>query len=709
MLTIHLVTVHDGARVGSCSHIRWLLPLQYPTNAAHFKVTHGTDYQRADVVVVERAWTYDFEQAKNLVRRAHEDGACLVYTTDDNLLDLEIEGAVALWLTPTLKDVIRYIASEADGVIVSTNPLKQQMAEFNDRVIVIENALDERLVRQEDRPAGRGGKCVVGYMGTATHDADLMMIAPALTEVLRRRQAEFQIVGAIADRSVLRVFRDQGIPVTVLRTGDDFEYPGFMRWLAKNAAWDVAIAPLRDNLFTRCKSDLKFLDYAAMGFPGIYSRVRPYARSVRHLETGYLAANDAAAWADGLESLLSNPALRTRIAGNARNYLRSQRTLLRNAGRWRDAIATLASTPRVRGRRAVARGTPHGSPPVSPAGRDRAGSAVVVIPGSVNYFYDRAGERIAAALRGLGWSVRVQTLQSAGTAEAEADLCLLINVSELTASCRDKADALKRIGTLRASCGRTVGVALECGQTSWFASSAYLAAEAGVFTLLDLGLHDQSREIPAEFRDVYRFCFNGLTEAERAAIPSDPRLRSRPIPWVLIGHQSSARTELAMRLTLEVAPDGLVYLPNLSPVTATGPHLNERQFQTILSNARVQVWCSHHGYFYLEGERFRNSLLTGSLPLKVLDAPPASRRVFPFEYLLATPDETVARIRDTDLEAAWHRFAEEFRDLPSLEDGIEAFLESEGLVGRSAAAAAGQTSDRPLAAGRARMAGHRAN
>ena len=42
-------------------------------------------------------------------------------------------------------------------------------------------------------------------------------------------------------------------------------------------------------------------------------------------------------------------------------------------------------------------------------------SARVIIPGSVNYFYDRAGERVATALRALGATVELTTLaDSAG-------------------------------------------------------------------------------------------------------------------------------------------------------------------------------------------------------------------------------------------------------------------------------------------------------
>ena len=87
-------------------------------------------------------------------RRARADGATIVYTTDDNILDLKIEGAVARWLSPAHQDVVRYLAAEADGVIISTPPLVGQMAAFNRLVLELPNALDERLF--EAAGAARG-------------------------------------------------------------------------------------------------------------------------------------------------------------------------------------------------------------------------------------------------------------------------------------------------------------------------------------------------------------------------------------------------------------------------------------------------------------------------------------------------------------------------------------------------------------------------
>ena len=49
------------------------------------------------------------------------------------------------WLSRAHQDVIRYLAAEADGVIVSSPPLARQMEAFNRLVLELPNAVDERL------------------------------------------------------------------------------------------------------------------------------------------------------------------------------------------------------------------------------------------------------------------------------------------------------------------------------------------------------------------------------------------------------------------------------------------------------------------------------------------------------------------------------------------------------------------------------------
>jgi glycosyltransferase involved in cell wall biosynthesis len=111
-----------------------------------------------------------------------------------------------------------------------------------------------------------------------------------------------------------------------------------MLWFSSRLKWDIALAPLEDTYFNQCKSDLKFLDYAAIGAAGIYSAIGPYNRSVSHLETGWLVKRDMAAWVDAIETLMVDYKLRFKIAHNAAAYLNNKRTLKSQAEKWLKAI-----------------------------------------------------------------------------------------------------------------------------------------------------------------------------------------------------------------------------------------------------------------------------------------------------------------------------------------------------------------------------------
>jgi SAM-dependent methyltransferase len=296
---------------------------------------------------------------------------------------------------------------------------------------------------------------------------------------------------------------------------------------------------------------------------------------------------------------------------------------------------------------------------------------LIIIPGSVNYFYNQAGRRISAAMHTLGFDVDIHTLHSA--TKREYDWCFLINPYELTVSYGDQSSGIQRIRDVSRWCERTVAVLLECAQTPWFRHSYHLCGEAGIDTLLDFGFHDQSALLSDDALPRYIFVFNGLTESERAKVYDEsPVANDHAVPWVFVGHLSRSRVSLVSQLLQESNPGGVVYMPYLTPVTENGPHINEQQFETILRHTKYQVWCAHHDYLYLESERFRNSLLSGSLPIKVLLHPLQTTAILPFHYLLTEEHHLAAHMNNLDraFDATWQRFKEEFRRLPTLEDGI---------------------------------------
>jgi glycosyltransferase involved in cell wall biosynthesis len=306
--------------------------------------------EKADVVIVERWWLPRLTEpdAQGLVKDIRARGSTLIYTLDDNLLDISLdeEGIV---IAEDQHRATRYFIREADGVIVSTPALAERLRPLNEHIRVVPNALDERLFladetstgsRPADRPATREA-VTLGYMGTLTHSADLAMLYEPLRSLFARysERVRFEIIGVSQGGKKLRSLL--GPQVHLLDPGEAVHYEQFARWFSQTVRWDIGLAPLTERSFNRYKSDIKFLDYGVLGIPGIFSNVGPYPASVVHEQTGLLVANAPDAWLAALSRLIDDPVLRQTLSRNARNYVHNERLLRHRAADWLNAIEEL--------------------------------------------------------------------------------------------------------------------------------------------------------------------------------------------------------------------------------------------------------------------------------------------------------------------------------------------------------------------------------
>lgn len=344
---VHVLYEHgEDLRPFGSAQIRLLRPLTHPNLADEVDVTSGLTYddQEVEAVVLDRFWRPDvtLQLVEDVLQRVHRAGGRLIYALDDDLLSLT--AGQQSWFSDRHRQVARFLLAQADGVLVTTPALADRLASFNRRIEVVPNALDERLLAggspsSLDTPFGRR-RITIGYMGTQSHDDDLMMILPALRRAAGNHlnELEFQIVGVAERAETLKAMA--GLPVRVIRPRwEEVEYPLFLLWFTGRLSWDIALAPLRDTPLNRCKSDIKFLDYCAIRAAGIYSKGPAYESSVQHLETGWLAENDVDAWSEALEQLISDGALRLQLARNASAYLHSARTLACTGSRWLEAVS----------------------------------------------------------------------------------------------------------------------------------------------------------------------------------------------------------------------------------------------------------------------------------------------------------------------------------------------------------------------------------
>ena len=306
----------------------------------------------------------------------------------------------------------------------------------------------------------------------------------------------------------------------------------------------------------------------------------------------------------------------------------------------------------------------------------RPPTALVLISGGVNYYYDDVGRRVAEGLTNLGFKVDVRTLRQ--YKDADYDWVFTIPVAEVCYTYGSQETAMNRMKQVLGRTNHSVQTILECVYTRWFKLSWDIAAELKMDTTLDLGLHDQAIALTGDRAAMlpgYHFMVNGLTQREqKLARHWQTQMVDRPIPWAFVGHSEPVRARFARYLVENLQPNGLIYLPQLTHITEDGPHLNGDHMQQILEKTQFFIWRTHHDYFYMESERFRNALYAGSVPIKVMDTTLIGGQQVPFRELMIEEADLPGVLRELTYEKTRQAFLTEFLSLPSFESGLTTIL-----------------------------------
>jgi glycosyltransferase involved in cell wall biosynthesis len=340
-----------AGRFYATAHVRLLTWLQHPSIASAVELHRlfGHCFQKAelasvDLVIAQRDALAE-DEAQVLLDSCAELNIPFLYEIDDNLLDvpasIDPEGTYH-----RARDAIKLQLRCAAAVLTSTPVLRQDLLMFNSNVIVHSNAVDEFHLLSRTGPSSVGLAdpapnspidCL--FMGTATHAEDLEFCDSALEQALAREpRLRFTSVGC---RPPSAHWQSLAVP-------SDLDYPAFCTWLREQAPrFAFAVAPLLNTPFNRRKSSLKFLEYAAIGLPGAFSRLDPFVGVVEHEHTGFLVENTPAAWANAIVRLAQDTELRRRMARQAYATIVREHLVGGRAGAFLSMLESLAVLPDV--------------------------------------------------------------------------------------------------------------------------------------------------------------------------------------------------------------------------------------------------------------------------------------------------------------------------------------------------------------------------
>ncbi len=238
----------------------------------------------ADLVIVQRACFNTWQALDHglmLLSRARKSGARVVYEMDDHIFCPNLPKLIADSEIDELDEhsyaltqAHREILALADYLTCPTEPLASALRELgcSAKVYVIPTALDFDLARWRSdyflsqEPAKQFN---IGWSGGSRVGRDLEIMVHGLVKLVRN----YPNVTIVISGSLKYAPLFSEIPAKQLRLVEWVEYNSYPALLS---TFDLALIPMQDHAYNRCKSGLKVIDYGAVGVPSICSPVTPF-------------------------------------------------------------------------------------------------------------------------------------------------------------------------------------------------------------------------------------------------------------------------------------------------------------------------------------------------------------------------------------------------------------------------------------------------
>ena len=265
-----------------------------------------SDIDAHDVIVFMRpSDIYSWRIAK----AARDAGHVTATFCDDDLLNLPSSMPTIPWrkrgMVKTLShsDVIwsssRYIAEKYRNLTAKR------------RTVVSDTILQPSELEGIEAPCNE--KVRIVYAAAPSHAALFeQYIGPIVPQLVKEYDVRFTFVGVHPELPGVECEYVAGMPL--------MEYRKYMR----EGRFDIGLAPLHNDEFSKCKYFNKFIEYTTQGIVGVYSKMEPYTYVVRDAVNGFLATDDPEDWLRVLRNVVEHGDVRKTCLENAVRYLRTE-------------------------------------------------------------------------------------------------------------------------------------------------------------------------------------------------------------------------------------------------------------------------------------------------------------------------------------------------------------------------------------------------
>lgn len=263
-----------------------------PENGARLIKPLEIERMRPDVLVLQNG--ISDQNLENLkLQHTYFPDVLKIMTLDDLMTELPEKSSLYRQIKSNFRDARRRLReglSLVDRLIVTTEPLAEFASELISDIHIVPNRLSKSAWWNVPTLRRAGAKPRVGWVGAQQHKGDLEI----LHEVIRATAHEVDWVfmgmwpegldDCICEKHPWAAFEDYPLAVARLNL-------------------DLALAPLEVNAFNESKSNLRLLEYGAMGWPVICSDIYPYQTNDAPVKR---VANTTEAWLEAIRERVND-------------------------------------------------------------------------------------------------------------------------------------------------------------------------------------------------------------------------------------------------------------------------------------------------------------------------------------------------------------------------------------------------------------------
>ena len=317
-------------------------------------------WSKYQIVHVHRNIGSNYDNTPNIIRNLKSIGVIVIVDIDDYWLPTKEHPIHQIIVQQKINEKVVANLKEADYVMTTTDIFANEIIKFNKNVVVFPNAINPKEP-QFNEPTPESDRLRVGWLGGSSHLHDLQLLDQSFSKLspfkdkLQYVICGFDTRGSVTEinsetkehkkRDILphetvwaqyeKIFTQNYTTVTedykkYLNSFTSESYPNEMNepylrvWTrpvqsyAKNySKFDVSLAPIKNHIFNRMKSQLKVIEAGFYKKAIIASDLGPYTIDLKHcLDHGNFVDGNAllvdenrnhSDWAKFIEKLVKNP------------------------------------------------------------------------------------------------------------------------------------------------------------------------------------------------------------------------------------------------------------------------------------------------------------------------------------------------------------------------------------------------------------------